>query len=406
MENFFPYYQPIIDLTDGKIKGYEALGRMISSGEVVTAGPLISSGSLPQEQALEIDRHIRKLALQKHHEDSDAGFLTINISPIWIEKLEENSVVPTITMIEEIGIDPKRIIIEITEIGGDISKLKRLRALYREYGLKVAVDDFGAGASQLDRVAELEPDFIKLDMGMLKNACKGGFKADVALSLGLLTRRSGCQIICEGVETEEEFHFAIECGADFIQGWIFHPALKMSISTDSTVETTKELKASYLNRKRELVNRAISHNRLIFSTVKNLAEKIKACGAMSCEQCLITNRLGCNEIEEAMKIGVLRYYICTMDADQVSPNYELSDGKVKLNPDFSGRNWSHRPYFPLALELRQLKEGRVVLSDPYRDRTLGKLTKTYMASLSLNHILMVDVLVEDTILFANQYITS
>lgn len=400
MHQFFPHYQPIVDLSDGEIKGYEALARTSVGGKVVSAGPIFVSNDLPESELLGIDRHIRKQALRHFMETEKDSFLTINVSPKWIDKLGEGASVPTIEMIEEIGIDPRRVIIEITEITGDLEVLKRLRAIYKAKGLKVAIDDFGAGASQLDRVAELEPDFIKLDMGLLRKASKGGFKADVLLSLNFLTRRTGCQIICEGVETEEEFHFAIECGADFIQGWIFYPANEMTLDKSITKALTKSLKQSYLQRKRDIVKKSVYHNKNVFVSVNRLIEKIMRCGVGSCDECLDRTIILCNEIREAREAGVIRYYICNPFADQVSPNYELLDGRIQKDYGSMEKNWSHRSYFALLMELEKIKFGRVIVSESYRDRTSGKLCKTYMAYTSDKMILMVDVLVEDMILFA------
>jgi EAL domain-containing protein (putative c-di-GMP-specific phosphodiesterase class I) len=67
-------------------------------------------------------------------------------------------------MIEETGIDPKRVVIEITETKGDLDRLKEMVDLYHQAGLMVAVDDFGAGSSQIGRIEALEPDIVMLEL--------------------------------------------------------------------------------------------------------------------------------------------------------------------------------------------------------------------------------------------------
>ncbi|MGS8556575.1 EAL domain-containing protein, partial [Salmonella enterica subsp. enterica serovar Soahanina] len=71
---------------------------------------------------------------------------------------------PSLQQVQAHGVDPRRIVFEITELGGDIQRLADVVARYREAGARIAIDDFGAGYSQLDRVLALQPDILKLDM--------------------------------------------------------------------------------------------------------------------------------------------------------------------------------------------------------------------------------------------------
>jgi len=127
-------------------------------------------------------------------------------------------------MLDELNIDRSRVIIEITESEGDLNKLIKVVKVYRKHGLQVAIDDFGAGFSQLERVMAIHPDIIKLDMSLFKQASKGGIANDVVQLLTRLAERSGCRIVCEGVETEEEFFFSLSCGAQYMQGYLFSAA--------------------------------------------------------------------------------------------------------------------------------------------------------------------------------------
>src|SRR5690606_5684767 len=226
-----PCFQPIIDLVTGEIGGYEALARYRDeAGELRSAGALFHSPDFDRNALLQIDRHIRRSALEHFALHQDAGYVTINISPEWVERLKGDAS-PTIAMIDAAGIDPKRVVVEITEGQGELSQIQRVVAGYHRAGIRVAIDDFGAGASQLDRIEALKPDIIKLDMQLFKKASRGGLAADVTLAATRIAERIGCDIVCEGVETEEELHFGIECGARYIQGYIFHPALPALLPT-------------------------------------------------------------------------------------------------------------------------------------------------------------------------------
>lgn len=390
---YFPYFQPIIDLNSGKIAGYEALARTNKNGQIASAGHIFNDPLLNQQQQLIIDRSIRKQALKMIASYPESGFLTINISPGWIDKLDHRDKIPTIEMIQEIGIPPNRIIIEITELAGSITNLKHITTQYQKHGIRVAIDDFGAGYSQLNRVAELEPELIKIDMGLLKEASLGGVKGDILLSLSGLAKRTGSQIICEGIETEHEFHFAIECGADFIQGWIFYPAMETPLDSKSTINKTIALKQSYLSRKRSRTKNTVHQNNLVSNHIEKIRKHIEN----------ITDhnyKLTTSDRARMTEEGILRYYLCNEQADQISPNFELFNGNFIVSSPTPSANWSHRPYFSLLYDIENLVDAHIVDSPPYKDRHSGLLCKTFGTFLSNQTILLVDVLIDDNVLFA------
>ena len=163
--NLFPYFQPIVGAACGTIIGYEALARQHdATGRVISAGALFSSADIAAEQLIAWDRAVRRLALKQFSQSHCNGYLTINISAAWIDRLADFNSLPTLQMLDEFNIDRSRIIIEITESKGDLDKLVEIANIYRRHGLKIAIDDFGAGFSQLERVMSIQPDIIKLDM--------------------------------------------------------------------------------------------------------------------------------------------------------------------------------------------------------------------------------------------------
>ncbi len=396
--NFLPFYQPIVELATGKVAGYEALARRKeSNGEVVSAGAVFSDARLPREYKLKLDRYLRKNALRDaarfHLENSkDSGFITLNISPDWVDMLSDDYHIPTLNMVRQSGIDPSRVIVEITEHCGNLENLKRLTSLYHSAGLKVAIDDFGAGASQIDRVIELKPDFIKLDMGMFKSAARGGHAADVVLSIVAMAQRAGCKIICEGVESEQELYFAIECGADLIQGWLFDPALPKPVDPNCYTNKLNRIKAGYLAAKSARLMQAAQHNKEVASTL------IEVCKALCVDDPLlsIVNRL---PADIAKKLGVLQLFLCDEQGNQVSNNACYGDTGLHFDSAWLGKNWSHRPYFPLLHAMNQLQSDHIVVSTPYRDINTGKLCKTHGLFISSNRVLLIDVLADDVILF-------
>ncbi len=376
---YIPCYQPIVDTSTGRVAGYESLARIrTTEGQLRTAADLFASGRYAPSAVLRIDRDLRQKALNAFAQFPDAGFLALNICPHWVDRLEQNELIPTLDLIESSGIDPARVIVEITERAGDIDNLRRLTREYQKQGLRVAIDDFGSGASQIDRIAALTPDVIKLDMGLLKAAVLGGIEADIALSITEMSKRIGCQVICEGIETEPEYQFALECGADLIQGWIYGKASESLIEQASTVLKTQHLKSRYLSRKARGYSESMIQQEAVGHQLQCLAAQLP-------EQQLLPSSL----LTELNRLGVIRYYICDGDGNQVSPNVEIVTGETL--EQFIDKNWSHRPYFPKLIAMRDQRDERMVVSNAYRDSTSGIRCKTFGVSLSNRQFLLADV---------------
>ncbi|WVM89177.1 EAL domain-containing protein [Halopseudomonas pachastrellae] len=129
------------------------------------------------------------------------GFLSLNISPAWISQLQPGKPLPSLQLLEEMGIASDQVVFEITELQGSIEQLREVVQRYRAAGIRIAIDDFGAGYSMLDRVLALEPDILKLDIQLFRQAAAGnGNSGDFVRALALMAEKSGCWIIAEGVE--------------------------------------------------------------------------------------------------------------------------------------------------------------------------------------------------------------
>lgn len=401
-ERIVPHFQPIIGLTSGQIVGYECLARSFSAGDSSggssggssdisprSFGHFFSDPKISGSFQLEVDRALRYQALDYFSKHPDSGYITLNISPNWIERILETHTIPTLEMIEETGIDPKRVVIEITETKGDLDKLKEMVDLYHQAGLMVAVDDFGAGYSQMDRIEALEPDIVKLDMRLFKQASRGGKSADVALSISSIANRVGCHIVCEGVETEEEFHFGIECGSNHVQGFIFHKALADTLSANSTVDKVRALQKSYLKEKSIKLVRASEQKEKIKKVVLDIRENY-----INGEPLKINNKI--------MHSDIIRYYVCDYTGNQITPHYEVSTSEFFEDYESHGMNVSHRPYFPAFIATNNSSDQIFTVSEVYRDVKSHQLCRTYAIHLDINKILLVDALVEDEIIFAKE----
>jgi len=104
-------------------------------------------------------------------------------------------------------------------------------------------------------------------------------------------------------------------------------------------------------------------------------------------------------IEDMCRLGVLQFFLCDQDGNQISDNVIVSSGCLKMNDQYLGYNWSHRPYFPILHAMNQLQNEHVVVSEPYRDISTGQLCKTHGVFILDVCVLLIDVLAEDVVLF-------
>lgn len=381
---YFPCFQPIIDINKMSIVGYEALARTRSSdGQIVSIGALFSDPSFNRADLLGIDRSVREQAIAYLSESPHNVFLSLNLSPEWMDHVADDMPVPTLEMAKKLGVDPSRILIEFVEGAGDNKNMQRLLARYRAAGMRVAIDDFGAGFSHLDRIISLEPDIIKLDMSLFKRAMSGGVSQEVVQSIAYLARRTGSRLLCEGVETEQEFYFALECGARYVQGYFFWPALPEFIDSNAPKEIIRGLLKGYvernLNREKQLML-YMEEMELYFLSIQS------AMKGHTVEFNTLT----------APPDGILRVFVCNCSGEQISPNYEVVNVEGKrtwiVDNDNLGSNWSMRPYFYQALAAKQLRQRSQVASEPYRDVRSGRLCQTIGKMLSGDRMLFADII--------------
>lgn len=375
-----PYFQPLIDTATGRVAGYEALARLRDEeGVVRSAGPLFTDPEVDPDDLLELDRTVRRLALERFR-DSPAGYLSLNISPLWVSRLQSGKPLPSLALMEEIGVAPEQIVFEITELQGDIHQLKDVVQRYRQAGIRIAIDDFGAGYSMLDRVLALEPDILKLDIQLFRRAASGtGNSGDFVRALALMAEKSGCWIIAEGVETEAELHFALECGARYVQGYLFGKPQENFLPDDAVQARFSAMRDDYVREK--LAERA------------RLAELRRNLAKLFAE---LRNWLAAGAVPARLPSPdrypwLIRCFLCDSQGTQISPNYEWHDRQWRADPGYLDHNWSWRPYFYQILA-EAGEDSRVILSNRYRDATTNQYCMTSGLFIdNSKHLLLVDI---------------
>ncbi|KJS15277.1 MAG: hypothetical protein VR69_14290 [Peptococcaceae bacterium BRH_c4b] len=224
-ENIIVHFQPLISVKKRKVIGLEALCRGIDadSGEMIPPGMLFDDARR-EGMIIELDRLCRKKALEKYAEIHAINtdillFLNFDTSIIDMGVVGSGNL---IKMVSELNINPSNVVIEIVESKvNDVPALKEFIIRYKDYGFLIALDDVGAGHSNLDRISLVRPDILKIDRLLLGDLDKKYYKQETFKSLVNLSKKIGALVVAEGVESEEEAICALELGADMLQGFYF-----------------------------------------------------------------------------------------------------------------------------------------------------------------------------------------
>jgi EAL domain-containing protein (putative c-di-GMP-specific phosphodiesterase class I) len=215
------HLQPIYSLPHQREVGYEALLRGIAAdGSLVTPfdlfGRAIVSGRLSELDRMSHVTHLRNAASRL----PDAQWLFININPSTFTDPGYARRLATLT--RDAGLAPERLVIEVLESGGtDVAHIARATRSFRAQGFLVAVDDFGAGHSNIDRLLTLKPDIVKLDRGIIRAQAQNNVRDALMPKLVDLLHESGMFVVAEGIETKDDLMLAARSNVDFVQGYLF-----------------------------------------------------------------------------------------------------------------------------------------------------------------------------------------
>ena len=219
-------FQPIVrcvgeNCETDEIFAYECLMRADVDGKPAAPGAMIEmargAGLLFQ-----LDLVARRAAITgaASHHIKEKIFVNFSPNSIYNPYTCLNS---TVRMIDELGFPREQIVFEIVESERlpEMKLLKKIVHYYRENGFGVALDDVGAGFSSLNVLIALRPDYVKLDMGLIRGVHQDAGKALVARKLLETAQELDMKTIAEGVETAEELAWVKQHGADFVQGFYF-----------------------------------------------------------------------------------------------------------------------------------------------------------------------------------------
>ena len=351
-------FQPVFGIAQGRAAGYEGLLRAVDMHGTAVAPPQVfklaqSAGEVAFLDTLCRIVHVRNLARLA----PGGHWLFLNISLMaLVEEFSEHERYFA-GLLASCGISPHRVVIEVLESALHQDRdLFRAMAFYRELGCLIAVDDFGAGHSNLDRVWRMKPNIVKLDRLLTRHSAEDQTARMFFNRMVSTMHEAGSLVAVEGVEMESQAIIATDANADLVQGYYFARPSPVLEASGEAAGKFADLHR-YFERIAELELRDYQAEVTPYvQAIEKAAGRLQAGVPLAdaagdflalplAERCFVLNRAG-------RQIG-----------GSVLSRAGEAQVDLKYDPlaDAEGSYWGHRYYFRRAISI----PGEVHLARPY-----------------------------------------
>ncbi len=373
-------YQPIVSPALMRMVGMEALLRLDSPAGITDPAGFFAS--LDNNDVVDACRLARALhVLNTPTTPGGNEWLFLNVHPESIRQ-HRASAASLVDELSALNMTPARIVLEIVE-SAPISdtELAVFVAEYRNAGFRIAIDDFGAGASNYDRVLAVHPDIIKLDRSLIANASLSSRARRLFPHMVALLRESGSLVLVEGVETEAQAHIAIDADAELLQGWFFaHPTARLDETAPWQPRLAQLFSRLGGTRTSNDTERFRSHFLDVWTAFRTGTPMAVIAGEISEPQ-------------------ITRLYVINSAGFQIGDTALTRHALPGIEHPLSnakGACWARRHYFRNAME----QPGRIQLTRPYLSLTEQRVCATFScATLHKEYgqcVICMDVLVTDS----------
>ncbi len=351
------HFQPIFSISHRRPVGFEGLIRSQNQqGEGLSPLELLAIPESSQDN-LSLDRLCRRLHMHNFSRQPNGEawlFLNLN-SQCLVEQRPDAGFMQA--LFSQTGLPAHRIVIEILESEiQDRQYLKELIGHFRQLGCLIAIDDFGAGHSNFDRIWELAPDIVKIDRSLIYGAGQSSRIERILTGIVSLIHEAGSLVVIEGVETEREALVSIAANADMVQGYYFakpQPAIQLeNIFVDKIDELLK-------HQQSQRFKNTHSYNQNF--------KKIETLFRQAINHFAISNAFDISSYLLFQDRRVVRCFLLDevgyqMARNVYSPHYQQQMDQ-RFTPLLSGdnANWSHKHYHFRAVE----HPGQMQISRPY-----------------------------------------
>jgi EAL domain-containing protein (putative c-di-GMP-specific phosphodiesterase class I) len=378
----FSMFQPIYSYALHRQVGFEALVRGYDShNNIVLPAGILRGSSLTE--LLAIDRICRCLHLANfmNIKDQDNTWLFLNVNPLIVSEYIPNRTPFMKEVLDLYNIPPHRVVIEILEtaISNETKFLETIR-YYRETGCMIAIDDFGAGHSNFNRIWDCHPDFVKLDRSIFIEAMTNKKLRKSMPQLVNLLHDYGCLVLAEGIETYDQAIMCMDAEFDLIQGFLFSEPGQTNELSDQSGEIWSVLKEIFRNDLSYRIDEREDSMRIYIEEFHHVVMSLRDEGSLEKK---------CKRMIDMDK--VIRFYLIDSSGEQRSANINSKKYRQNYNPEYAPLQnaenaiWYHRQYFRKALG----NPGKVQVTGPYFSTTDAKSCITLSIARKLDNKLFV-----------------
>ncbi len=350
-KELYSVFQPIYSFSNQACIGAEALvrGNSLETGFQV---PVYECLSVPETlSSAEFSLQLNTLHLQSWKTSQMSNnWLFLNLDFQGVTNLGDICIGDLISKFKMKG---HEIVIEVVESEiVDEALFEEIIYELRQLGCLIALDDFGAGHSNVDRIWKAQPDIVKLDRGVLLEATKSLRSQSVLRNLTKLIKEVGSVCLLEGIETKEQALLAMDVGVDLVQGFYFARPRKTFdkvLEVQELVQDIIESYPAYMKEKTFVRNMQKKGYEALFGAFQGLESQV------------ILD-------EEMTKVGSLSFVKRHFVLDEFG--YQISDeansikvsGRMEVLQKGKGLCWKNRRYFIKAMQ----QPEKIFVSKPYR----------------------------------------
>lgn len=362
-------FQPVLSAAHRTVVGHEALLRAVDAdGHPVAPRTVLDRAASPME-LLHVDRLSRTLHFENFLRQSPAPqWLFVNVHPD-VFPLSPKVGTFFADLLRSARLPRGSVVVEVLEdVAEDPAAVHDAAAFYRDIGCRIAIDDFGIGHSNLDRLWALRPDIVKLDRSLARRASRERDVRAVMASLVSTLHEIGARVLWEGLETADQVAMALDCDVDLMQGFALgHPAPALA-APDSAAAILGSAWRAFHSRVRDDAEAteasfapyraALEHAQRAFARGVPLHEAFAPFLALP-------DAIHCNVLDaEGNQFGPL-----------LEPPGWAARSTALFNPlaGLPDANWGHRPYFRRALE----HPGAIQVTRPYLSSEKGVACVTF-----------------------------
>lgn len=362
------HFQPVISLVHRRVVGYEGLLRARDPGGQYIPPDLLFDSVASEQEGVFLDHLARNIHVRNF---ARAGldelwlFLNVNARVAMYGKEYEPYFK---AMLSRHGVPPHRVVIELIENEiRDETRLADAMRYYSELGCLIAIDDFGAGQSNFDRIWRVQPQIVKIDRKSLVQARQNFRVRRVLPSLVALLHEAGCMTLIEGVEDEEDVMIALDSGVDFAQGYFFGRPDLLSAGGPGPVADFGSLWDRHAHDSQAVRKLHLSQLNPYIETFRQCAE-------------LAAHHMDARDASKRMLAmpNVLRCFLLDSHGRQLGGNIALTEQVSSADKRFlpvshaADAVWSRRAYFQRAVAA----PGQVQISRPYLSIADAKMCVT------------------------------